>query len=207
MENTPEESVLEPLEQRVITLFHESIEAKMHAGEALAPLIGEASQMITHCLLNGHKILTCGNGTSTALAQIFTSSLLNRFEQERPSLPAITIGTDTVIQSAASIEHNFNEAYAQQIRALGHNGDLLLLISSNGNSSNLLQAMRAAHEREMDVIVLTGNDGGDIAALLDANDIELRVSLTSKPRIHEVHLLTLFSLCDLIDGQLFCGNN
>tara|TARA_B100000809_G_scaffold263697_1_gene317597 strand:+ start:1737 stop:2354 length:618 start_codon:yes stop_codon:yes gene_type:complete len=203
MEHT--EDQLDPLEQRVITLFHESIEAKMHAGEALAPLISEASQMIVHALLGENKILTCGNGTSAAQAQIFTSSLVNCFEQERPSLPAITIGTDITTQTAAAIEQSFNEAYAKQIRALGHSGDILLIVTISGNPSNLLQAIRAAHDRDMSVIALTGNDGGDIAALLDTNDIELRVPVASKARIHEVHMLTLFSLCDLIDGQLFGG--
>jgi D-sedoheptulose 7-phosphate isomerase len=161
--------------------------------------------MIVHALLGENKILTCGNGTSAAQAQIFTSSLVNRFEQERPSLPAITIGTDLTTQTAAAIEQSFNEAYAKQIRALGHSGDILLIVSISGNPSNLLQAIRAAHDRDMGIIALTGNHGGDIAALLDANDIELRVPAESKARIHEVHMLTLFCLCDLIEAHLFGG--
>lgn len=195
---------MEELEQRVITLFHESIEAKMQAGEALAPLICEASQMVVHTLLNENKLLVCGNGTSAATAQILTANLINRFEYERPSLPAITLGSDMTVQTSIANDHSFHEVYAKQIRALGHPGDLLVAISTSGNSSNLVQAVQAAHDREMGIIALTGRDGGDVSALLnDINDIELRVPIHTCARIHEVHLLSLFTLCDLIDIQLF----
>ncbi len=193
------------MDQRVITLFHESIEAKMHAGEQLAPLIAHASQVIVQALLNERKVLTCGNGISAAQAQIFTASLINRFEQERPSLPALNIGADFTTQTAIGSDSNFNDIYAKQIRALGQAGDVLVLLTSTGKASNLLQAISAAHDKEMQVIALTANDGGDVAALLDQRDIELRVPSAAKPRIHEVHLLSLFCLCDLIDQQLFGG--
>lgn len=193
------------MDQRVITLFHESIEAKMHSGEYLAPLIAQASQLIVNALLNEKKILTCGNGISAAQAQIFTACLINRFEQERPSLPALNLGADFTTQTAIASEYSANDIYAKQIRALGQAGDILLLLTSSGNASNLLQAISAAHDKDMHVIALTAGDGGDIAALLDTNDIDLRAPLTSKPRIYEVHLLTLFCLCDLIDQQLFGG--
>lgn len=193
------------MEQRVITLFHESIEAKMHAGEQLAPLIANASEFIVHALLNEKKILTCGNGISAAQAQIFTASLINRFEQERPSLPSFNLGSDFTTQTAIGSDSSFNDIYAKQIRALGQPGDILLLLTSTGKASNLLQAISAAHDKEMQVIALTAGDGGDVAALLTHGDIELRVPLFAKARIHEVHLLSLFCLCDLIDQQLFGG--
>ncbi|HTF97695.1 MAG TPA: SIS domain-containing protein [Cellvibrio sp.] len=193
------------MEQRVITLFHESIEAKMQAGEQLAPLLAQASEFIVHALLNEKKILTCGNGISAAQAQIFTACLLNRFEQERPSLPAFNLGSDFTTQTAIGSDSTFNDIYAKQIRSLGHQGDILLLLTSSGKASNLLQAISAAHDKQMQVIALTAGDGGDVAALLDHGDIELRVPLLAKPRIHEVHLLSLFCLCDLIDQQLFGG--
>lgn len=193
------------MEQRVITLFHESIEAKMQAGEQLAPLLAQASEFIVHALLNEKKILTCGNGISAAQAQIFTACLLNRFEQERPSLPAFNLGSDFTTQTAIGSDSTFNDIYAKQIRALGQQGDVLLLLTSSGKASNLLQAISAAHDKQMQVIALTAGDGGDVAALLDHGDIELRVPLLAKPRIHEVHLLSLFCLCDLIDQQLFGG--
>ncbi len=193
------------MDQRVITLFHESIEAKMHAGEHLAPLIASASHLLVNALLSEKKILTCGNGISAAQAQIFTACLIHRFEQERPSLPAFNLGADFTTQTAIASESSANDIYAKQIRALGNAGDVLLLLTSTGKSSSLLQAVSAAHDKDMQVIALTAGDGGDIAALLDTNDVELRAPLNSKPRIHEVHLLTLFCLCDLIDQQLFGG--
>ena len=193
------------MEQRVITLFHESIEAKMHAGEQLAPLMANASEFIVHALLKEKKILTCGNGISAAQAQIFTASLINRFEQERPSLPSFNLGSDFTTQTAIGSDSSFNDIYAKQIRALGQPGDILLLLTSTGKASNLLQAISAAHDKEMQVIALTAGDGGDVAALLTHGDIELRVPLFAKARIHEVHLLSLFCLCDLIDQQLFGG--
>ncbi|HWV13925.1 MAG TPA: SIS domain-containing protein [Cellvibrio sp.] len=185
------------MDQRVITLFHESIEAKMHAGEELAPLIAQASQQIVAALLNDRKVLTCGNGISAAHAHIFTASLMNGIDQERPSLPAISLGTDVI---SADSNH---DAFAKQIRTLGQEGDVLLVVTTTGNSSNLLQAISAAHDRDIHVIALTGRDGGDAASLLDSRDIELRVPVSAKHRIHEVHLLTLFCLCDLIDHELF----
>lgn len=190
------------MDQRVITLFHESIEAKMHAGEQLAPLIAQASHTIVEALLNEKKVLCCGNGISAAHAHIFTASLMNSPEHERPSLPAMSLGTDIISNADNS---NTNDLYAKQIRALGNAGDILLLVTTTGTASNLLQAISAAHDKQMQVIALTGRDGGDVAALLDTQDIELRVPVMAKHRIHEVHLLTLFCLCDLIDHQLFGG--
>lgn len=193
------------MEQRVITLFHESIEATMQTGESLAPQIVQASEIIVEALLNGNKVLTCGNGVSFAQAQILTSSLVHRFEQERPSLPAFTLGTDSTTQTAIAHDGGFNDIYAKQLRALGQEGDILVIITSTGNAGSLLQAISAAHDREMRVIALTGGEGGDAAALLDHRDLELRAALASTVRVHEVHLLTIFCLCDLIDQHLFGG--
>ena len=193
------------MDQRVITLFHESIETKMQAGEELAPLIVQASELIVHALLSEKKVLTCGNGISAAQAQIFTACLVDRFEQERPSLPALNLGADFTTQTAIGSDYSFNDVYAKQIRALGQPGDILLLLTSTGKASNLLQAISAAHDKEMHVIALTAGEGGDVAALLDQGDMELRIPAAAKPRIHEVHLLCLFCLCDLIDQQLFGG--
>ncbi len=195
------------MEQRVITLFHESIEATMQTGESLAPQIVHASEVMVEALLNGNKILTCGNGVSAAQAQILTSSLVHRFEQERPSLPALNLGADMITQTAIASDGGGNDIYAKPLRALGQEGDVLVLITSTGNAASLLQAISAAHDRDIRVIALTGGDGGDATALLDHRDIELRVALPSAIRIHEVHLLTIFCLCDLIDQHLFGGFN
>lgn len=193
------------MEQRVISLFHESIEAKMHTGELLAPLICDASDMISQTLLAENKIIALGNGISAACAQSFCASLMGRFEQDRPSLPAMALGVDSVSTTGIAEDFNGTEVYARQIRALGQPGDILLLIAGHGSTSNLIQAVRAAHDREMIVIALTGNQAEDIGALLDGDDLELPVQVEPNCRVHEVHLLTLFCICDLIDQQIFGG--
>lgn len=193
------------MDQQVITLFHDSIEAKMYAGEQLAPLIVNASHIIVQALLHERKVLTCGNGISAAQAQIFTAALINRLEQERPSLPAFNLGADITSQTAIANDSGYKDIFAKQIRALGQEGDVLLLLTSSGSGSNLLQAISAAHDKNITVIALTGRDGGDVAALLDNQDLELRAPLEVKARIHEVHLLSLFCICDLIEQQLFGG--
>jgi len=175
----------------------------MNAGEHLPPLLVSASQLMVNALLNDKKIICCGNGISSAQAQILVSCLINRFEQERPGLPAMHIGADITTQTSISQEYGLNDTYAKQLRALGQAGDILILLTEQGRSGSLLQTISAAHDKDIQVIALTGGDGGDIAALLDTRDIELRVPSHSKPRIHEVHLLSIFCLCDLIDQQLF----
>lgn len=193
------------MEQRVIQLFHESIEATMNAGELFAPLLADASQMIVNALLQERKLLVCGNGIAHANAEILTACLVNRFEQERPSLPAMTLGCDATVLSAVANETSYNDVYAKQIRALGNPGDILVVFATGGSSSNLVQAVSAAHDKEITVVAFTGQNVGDTAAILDAHDVELRVPAEQAARIQEVHLLSVFCLCDLIDRQLFGG--
>lgn len=190
-------------EERLYKLFQQSVEAKMSAGEILIPDIINAASMMVECLLHGGKFLVCGNGPSAALAQILSNSLINRFERERPSLPAITLGCDLTNVTSVANEKSFNEVFAKEIKALGNDGDILLILSSSGNPSNLVQAIQAAHEKNMAVIALNGRDGGNISSLLDTKDRELRVPSNARGRIHEIHLLIIFCLCDLIDEQLF----
>lgn len=189
--------------ERIIQTFHQSIETKMQAGEMLAPLIARASEIVVGSLLNEGKVLVAGNGCSAALGQLFTATLTNRLKQERPGLPAIHIGSDNAALTAIADDFSYNDVFARQIRALGNAGDVLVLFTSSGNSSNLLQAIAAAHDRQVTVVALTGSDGGDLATLLDSNDMELRVPSDSAAHVHEVHLLTAFCICDLIDYQLF----
>ncbi|MBN8430779.1 SIS domain-containing protein [Microbulbifer salipaludis] len=194
------------MEQRVVTLFHHSIEATMNAGELLAPLIAEASEMIVHTLLAENKLLICGNGLSGALSQSFSAQLMGGFERERPGLPALALNGDAITTGTVARNHGRAESYARQIRALGQPGDLLVLISTDGSDSNLVQAIRAAHDREMGVLALTGGESdSNCTALLDVHDIELRVPSPVASEVHQVHLLTLFCLCDLIDSSLFGG--
>lgn len=191
------------MSQRVYSLFQRSIEAKMHVGEELAPVIEFAAERIVQSFLEEKKVLVCGNGPSAALAQIFTSSLIDRFEKERPSLPAIWLGSNMASYTAIVADAHHSDVYAKPLRALGQQGDILLVISSSGNAGNLLQAISAAKDRGVDVIALTGRDGGDISTMLAPEDIEICARVDSRSRIHEIHLLVLYCLCDLIDHKLF----
>ncbi|MFT5083570.1 MAG: D-sedoheptulose 7-phosphate isomerase [Lentisphaeria bacterium] len=189
--------------QRIYNLFQQSVEAKMQVGEELTPLISLASEKLVECLLSERKILACGNGTSAAMAQIFSSSLLDRFEKERPGLPAIWLGGNIATYTGIASDASYTDVYAKPIRALGQAGDVLVVVSTSGNSSNLVQAVAAAHDRGLSVIALTGRDGGDMSSILDSNDLEICVAISSRGRIHEIHLLIIFCMCDLIDHLLF----
>ncbi|MGH1542035.1 MAG: SIS domain-containing protein [Arenicella sp.] len=190
-------------EERLFTLFQQSVEAKMNAGEVIFPDILHATDMMVNCLLNDGKILACGNGPSAALAQILTNNLINRFERQRPSLPAFTLGCDLTNVTSIANEKSFNEVFGKEVKALGNEGDVLVIFTSSGNPSNILQAVQAAHEKGMLIIALSGRDGGNISSLLDVNDREIRIPSNARGRIHEIHLLTLFCLCDLIDEKIF----
>lgn len=191
--------------QRVRQLFAESIETKMKAAEVLPDAIIAAGQCMVECLLNGGKILSCGNGGSAGDAQHFSSELLNRFERERPALPAMALTTDASTVTSIANDYSYNEIFSKQIRALGNQGDVLLAISTSGNSANVVQAIQAAHDRGMKVVSLTGRDGGKMASLAAPGDVEVRVPAQSTARIQEVHLLVIHALCDHIDQQLFGG--
>ena len=191
------------LSERVIGLFHKSIEAKMVCGEELAPSLVAASQIIVNALLNEHKILVAGNGISAANGQVLVNALANRFERERPGFAAYALATNPTAITAFASDNSFNDIYSKQIMALGQSGDVLVLFTTSGNPSNLIQAVAAAHDRGMSVVAFTGREGGNIPSLLDSHDIELRAQINSRTRIHEVHLLSTFCLCDLIDHQLF----
>ena len=187
------------MQHRIRQLFQASIETKQQALEVLPPYIEQASLVMVNALLNEGKILSCGNGGSAGDAQHFSSELLNRFERERPSLPTTDSSTITSIAN----DYSYNEVFSKQIRALGQPGDVLLAISTSGNSANVIQAIQAAHDREMLVVALTGRDGGGMASLLLPEDVEIRVPSKITARIQEVHLLAIHCLCDLIDRQLF----
>ena len=154
-------------------------------------------------LIEGGKILTCGNGGSAGNAQQFASVMLNRLERERPSLPAIALTSDSQTLSAIANDSDFHDVFSKQIRALGNEGDVLLVFSSNGNAPSAIKAMEAALNRDMLIVAVTGVDGGSIAGLIGSNDVEIRVPANSYPRIQEVHLLVAHTLCDYIDNSLF----
>ena len=189
--------------ERIKQHFNDSIQTKMIAADTLSEHILTAADLMVQCLLNNHKILSCGNGGSAGDAQHFSSELLNRFESERPSLPAIAQTADSSTITAIANDYSYNDVFSKQIKALGQAGDTLLAISTSGNSKNVCDAIDAAHQRNMRIIALTGKDGGSMANLLDNNDIEIRVPSHSTARIQESHLVIIHCLCDMIDCQLF----
>lgn len=193
------------LQERIYQHFTDSIQTKHEALELLAAPIESAAQLIVQSLLDNGKVLTCGNGGSAGDAQHFSSEMLNRFERERPSLPAIALSTDTSTITSIANDYSYDQIFSKQLRALGQAGDVLLAYTTSGNSGNVVEAIKAAHDREMSIIIVTGKDGGTIAsqALLNETDIELRVPSNSTARIQEVHLVITHCLCDLIDYQLF----
>ena len=182
--------------------FAASIKIKQDALAVIAGPISDAALLMTSCVLAGNKIFSCGNGGSAADAQHFSSELLNRFERERQPLPAIALTTDSSALTSIANDYDYNQIFAKQLRALGQAEDVLLAITTSGGSSNIIEAIHAAHDRSMPIVALTGRDGGEAGALMQKNDIEIRVPGNSTARIQEVHLLVLHCLCELIDQQL-----
>lgn len=193
--------------ERVSQLFQDSIDTKQQALELLPSPIARAANMITTCLTSGNKVMSCGNGGSAADAQHFSSEMLNRFEMERPALPAIALTTDTSTLTSIANDYSYEEIFAKQIKALGQSGDALLAISTSGNSANVEKAIETAKERGIHIIALTGRDGGNICKHIGDQDIEIRAPGHSTARIQEVHLLTIHCLCDLIDRNLLGLNS
>jgi D-sedoheptulose 7-phosphate isomerase len=190
------------LQERVSTLFEASIDAKRCAQAVLAAPIARAGELVVSRLLAGGKVLACGNGGSAADAQHFASEMLNRFEHERPGLPAVALTTDSSTLTSIANDYAYDLVFAKQIRALGQATDVLVTITTSGNSPSIDAAVEAAHERDLAVVALTGRDGGRLARVLREGDVEIRVPADSTARIQEVHLLVIHCLCDLIDAQL-----
>ncbi|HWI81412.1 phosphoheptose isomerase [Ramlibacter sp.] len=190
------------LEQRIQQHFIDSADLKYQAAQTLSKPIAAAVQAMLACVTSGGKVLACGNGGSAADAQHFAAEFVGRFERERPELGAIALTTDTSILTAIANDYDFERVYAKQVRALGQAGDVLLALSTSGNSANVLAAIEAAHEREMTVVALTGRGGGRIANALRETDVHVCVPHDRTARIQEVHLLTLHCICDGVDAQL-----
>lgn len=188
---------------RIEKIFADSIAVKQKTFESIAQQISLAGDLLVQSLLSEGKIMACGNGGSAADSQHFTSELINRFEAERPALPAIALTTDSSAITSIANDYQYDEIFSRQIHALGREPDILLAISTSGQSNSIVQAIEAAHEREMSVIALTGKDGGQVARHLSGNDIELRVPAEQTARIQEAHITIIHALCDLIDHQLF----
>jgi len=191
------------LQDRIINHFSDSIQTQQDAMTYLCELIEYASQRMVAALLNDKKILTCGNGRSATSTQLLSSAMLSQFERDRPSLPVIALTTDTAAITAIANSYHFDDVFAKQLRALGQSGDILVVYTDGNNSANIAKAITTAHDKDISVIALTGNNGGMIAQLLYETDIEIRVPSNSNARIQEIHILITHCLCDLIDHQLF----
>jgi D-sedoheptulose 7-phosphate isomerase len=187
---------------RVKQHFEDSVRVKQASQERLTPAIVQAAQAISLALDRGGKVLSCGNGGSAGDAQHFSSEMLNRFEMERPGLPAVALTTDSSTLTSIANDYDYNRVFSRQIQALGTAGDILLAISTSGNSGNILEAVTAARSCGMRVVALSGRDGGKLSGLLEDQDIEICVPADSTARIQEVHLLVIHCLCDLIDQHI-----
>jgi D-sedoheptulose 7-phosphate isomerase len=186
----------------ILGAFQASIETKQDSVKLLTGSIQLASSMLNQALLGGYKILVCGNGGSASDAQHFSSELLNRYDRDRPGLPAIALTTDSSTLTSIANDYDYRQIFSKQVAALGQPGDLLLAISTSGQSPNIVEAIQAAKENEMQIIALTGKDGGAMSQVLDENSIEIRVPSNVTARIQEVHILVIHILCELLDLQL-----
>ena len=190
------------LEQRIEQHFIDSADLKYQAAQVLSKPIADAIQAILASVTSGGKVLACGNGGSAADAQHFSAEFVGRFERERPELGAIALTTDSSILTAIANDYDFNAIFSRQVRALGQAGDVLLAISTSGNSANVLAAIEAAHQRDMVVVALTGRSGGKMAQALRDTDVHICVPHERTARIQEVHILVLHCICDGVDVQL-----
>ena len=190
------------LEQRIQQQFFDSADLKYAAAELLARPIADAVQALVGCITSGGKVLACGNGGSASDAQHFAAEFVGRFERERPGLAAIALNTDTSILTAVANDYSFDAVFAKQVQALGAPGDVLLAITTSGNSANVLAAVEAAQAREMTVVALTGRNGGRLRERLTETDVHICVPHERTARIQEVHILVVHCLCDAVDTQL-----
>ena len=197
-----DKDTLERLRARASQHFLDSIAVKQAAEKILPEQVALGIVAMTNCLRAGGKVMACGNGGSAADAQHFAAELIGRFERERQELAAIALTTDTSILTAVGNDYSYDEIFAKQVRGLGKKGDILIGISTSGNSKNVVRAIEAAKKMGIQIIALTGNGGGKIASLLDANDIHLCAPSTRTARIQETHLVLLHALCDGVDHLL-----
>ncbi|MGA7178799.1 MAG: phosphoheptose isomerase [Thiobacillaceae bacterium] len=187
---------------RIRDHFEHAARQILEVAEQMSAPTARAAERILQCVMSDGKVLACGNGGSAATAQQWVSEMVNRFEKERPGLAAIALTTDTSTLTSIANNYSYNQVFARQVSALGQPGDVLLAISTSGNSENVIRAAQAAHERDMSVVALTGRDGGNLAEQMNDNDVLICVPAENTARIQEIHLLTVHCLCDVVDSVL-----
>ena len=185
------------------THFEEGIELRRRMAESLPAQIARAGEALAAALKAGRKALACGNGGSAADSQHFAAEIVGRFERERPGMPAIALTVDSSALTAIANDYDWDRVFAKQVEALGNAGDVLLAISTSGNSKNIVEAVRAAQARGLVVIALTGRDGGAMGRMLRANDFHLNIAHPRTMRVQEMHLLAIHCLCEVVDNVLF----
>jgi len=189
-------------ESRIEELFQASIETKQASLNEVKTSVANAADILIQTFSHQGKVLSCGNGGSAADSQHLSSELLNRFEREREGLAAIALTTDSSTLTSIANDYAYENIFSRQVLALGNENDVLVAITTSGNSTNVVAAIKAAHQKGMTVVALSGNGGGMVPSVLKDTDIEIRVPSDSTARIQEVHLLVLHCICDLIDQQL-----
>jgi len=190
-------------EQQINQHFTSHMEQIAQAASTTAPMIDKAASALANTLLTDGKILACANGNANILAQYFCTTLLNRFDQDRPALPAINLGADATTYSAICRDNRFNDTFSRQVRALGRPADLLLVVVDDGHKANLIQAIQVAHDREMTVVVLSAKEKTDITSLLHPEDHEIALDNLSPSSASPIFLLIINALCALIDDKIF----
>jgi phosphoheptose isomerase len=191
--------------QIIANNFQSTIETIAMSVDGLAETIEQGSQLMAKALLADRKIIACGNGVDAAVAQLFACNLINRFEQDRPALPVLTLGADSACITAIAQSSNINDIFSRQLRALGQAEDILLCINSSRGAGNLLRAVQTAQDRNMGVILLSNSQDGELGALIRPEDVQLQIHATRQARILEMHTMVIHSFCELVDHSLF-GN-
>ncbi|MEX1168142.1 MAG: SIS domain-containing protein [Hydrogenophaga sp.] len=188
--------------QRIQQQFIDSADLKYQCAQALAPEVEAATNAVLAGLTGGGKVLSCGNGSSAAAAQRFAASFMGRFDRERPELAAFSLASDAAVITGIAADFDVRSIFSRQVRALGHAGDVLLVLSTTGNAANVLAAVEAAHERDLTVVALSGARGGRLVHMLRDTDVSICVPAEVEARILEVHQLVLHCICDGVDAQL-----
>lgn len=195
---------MDPIE-KTIQLFHQGIAARAEHGEALAPQLVDAADLLCDCLVNNGRILLCGYSASALQAQILATSLMSQHKQERPGLPAILLNACVATLTSIGEHYGTNDIFARQIRTLGQTGDVLIIFTTTGDPQSLLNAVQAAHERNIRILCLGGKDGGHLTQLMSNDDLDIQIPVDDEVLIQDMHLQAITILCELIDDQLFGG--